>query len=179
MGIIGFIGAGTGYTANDLSVINFELINKIFPSWVAIPFLAMIISGLLSTIDSNLCAVSSLTTDIVKDMRKSKIAMIGLLILGIVIANIPELTVTHLFLLYGTLRASTVLPTILTLKGRKLNARGVSCGIICSLVIGLPIFAYGNIYNLPLYKTVGSLLTVTMSAVVAVIITKIERCHNE
>ena len=72
MGILGFIGAGMGYVAVDTGVVNFELISTLFPAWAVIPFLFMIISGLLSTIDSNLCAVSSLTTDIFRKITMGK-----------------------------------------------------------------------------------------------------------
>lgn len=51
MGILGLVGAGIGYVAVDTGVINFELISTLFPAWVVIPFLFMIVSGLLSTID--------------------------------------------------------------------------------------------------------------------------------
>ena len=174
MGILGFVGAGMGYAANDTGVINFELISKLFPSWAVIPFLFMIVSGLLSTIDSNLCAISSLTTDIFKrqELKKTKIAMVGLLLLGIIVANIPGLTVTHLFLMYGTLRASTLLPTIFTLKGVHLKADGVVVGIISALCVGLPIFAYGNINNLAAYKTAGSLITVLLSGIIALLLSR-------
>ncbi len=173
MGILGFIGAGMGYAAVDIAVINFELISALFPSWAVIPFLFMIISGLLSTIDSNLCAVSSLTTDIFRKntIGKTKISMILLLITGITVANIPGLTVTHLFLMYGTLRASTLLPTILTLKGVRLAPQGIVAGIIAAMVIGLPVFGYGNIKEIIIYKTVGSLLTVIISGAVALSVT--------
>ena len=54
MGILGFIGAGMGYAAVDTGVINFELISTLFPAWAVVPFLFMIISGLLSTIDNTI-----------------------------------------------------------------------------------------------------------------------------
>lgn len=54
MGILGFIGAGMGYAAVDTGVVNFELISTLFPAWAVIPFLFMIISGLLSTIDNTI-----------------------------------------------------------------------------------------------------------------------------
>lgn len=182
MGILGFLGAGAGYQVQDIGVINFEIISLIFPAWVVVPFLFMIISGLLSTVDSNLCAVSSLTTDIVKDrnLKITKAAMLLLLVVGIGIANIPGLTVTHLFLFYGTLRASTLLPTVLTLKGVWLNSRGITKGVITSLVVGLPIFAYGTVLNSGLYKTMGSLITVLLSGFVALATTRkgvrLEKC---
>ncbi len=176
MGILGFIGAGMGYAAVDIGVINFELISTLFPAWAVIPFLFMIISGLLSTIDSNLCAVSSLTTDIVKgnNLKITKAAMLMLLAVGIGIANIPGLTVTHLFLFYGTLRASTLLPTVMTLKGVRLKADGIIAGVITALCLGLPVFACGVLFNHAVYKTIGSLLTVLSSGIVAVLISRRE-----
>ncbi|HBG0842825.1 TPA: hypothetical protein KPF33_000123 [Clostridioides difficile] len=174
MGILGFISAGSQLVFQDSSIVNFELITQLFPKWVVLPFLFMLISGLLSTVDSNLCAIASLTTDItkIKDVRTPKIAMIILLIIGILIANIKNLSVTDLFLIYGTLRATTLLPTVMTLKNIKLNERGIYFGIIASLVIGLPIFAYGTILNISLYKTLGSLITVATSGIVALCVTK-------
>ena len=174
MGILGFIGAGMGYAVTDIGVINFELISALLPAWAVIPFLFMIISGLLSTIDSNLCAVSSLTTDIFRKntMGKTKLSMALLLAAGIAVANIPGLTVTHLFLMYGTLRASTLLPTIFTLKGIRLAPQGIVAGVITAMAIGLPVFGYGNINGIAIYKTAGSLLTVFLSGAVALAVTR-------
>jgi hypothetical protein len=135
----------------------------------------MVISGLLSTVDSNLCATASLTTDNKRGRVKPKGAMLGLLAVAIAIANIPGLTVTHLFLFYGTFRASTLLPTVFTLRGMRLTARGVFVGIILSLAIGLPIFGYGNIANIATLKTIGSLVTVLTSGAVALIAARLDK----
>jgi Na+/proline symporter len=180
MGAIGFLAAGSGFNAADSSMVNFEFIKSLLPAWVLVPFLFMIISGLLSTVDSNLCSAASLTTDrqkqetVSENINTSKVTMIALLIVAIAIANIPGLTVTYLFLFYGTLRASTLLPTILTLKGKKLTGNGVFWGVCLSLLVGLPIFAYGSICNLPMYKTIGSLTTVLLSGLIAVIAGRLE-----
>lgn len=180
MGVLGFIGSGMGYVAADTGIINFELISTLFPAWAVIPFLFMVVSGLLSTVDSNLCAVSSLTTDIFKKktLGKTKFAMILLLAVGIAVANIPGLTVTHLFLMYGTLRAATLLPTVFTLKGIKLTPLGVVAGIISALVIGLPVFGYGNMQGIAVYKTAGSLLTVILSGAVALAVSRKRGVRN-
>lgn len=174
MGILGLIGAGMGYTAVDTGVINFELIKALFPEWAVIPFLFMVISGLLSTVDSNLCAASSLTTDIFREktVGKTKGAMLLLLGAGIAIANIPGLTVTHLFLMYGTFRASTLLPTIFTLRGIKLAPQGIVAGILLSMAVGLPVFGYGNVQGIAVYKTAGSLLTVILSGAVVLALSR-------
>ncbi len=176
LGAIGFIAAGSGFVANDVGMVNFEFIKSILPSWVLIPFLFMILSGLLSTVDSNLCSAASLTTDFKfkNNLKASKFTMVVLLLVAIAIANIPGLTVTHLFLFYGTLRASTLLPTVITLIGKKLTKNGVYYGVLSSLIVGLPIFAYGSIFNIAIYKTIGSLLTVLLSGIVATVITRRE-----
>lgn len=180
MGMLGFVGAGMGYIARDTEVINFELIRTLLPKWTVIPFMFMVISGLLSTIDSNLCAVSSLSTDIFKEktLKKTKSVMVLMLAVGIAVANLPGLTVTHLFLMYGTLRAATLLPTIFTLKGIKLAPQGVVTGIIIALIVGMPVFGYGNIQGIALYKTLGSLLTVVLSGVVALVISRKREIKN-
>lgn len=174
MGILGFVAAGSGYVATDAGLVNFELITHLFPKWAMLPFLFMVVSGLLSTIDSNLCAVASLTSDYGCNVKVAKGSMLVLLGLGILVANIPGLTVTHLFLFYCTLRASTLLPTAMTLMGKKLSANGVFYGVISALVLGIPVFAYGNIANIAVYKTVGSLITVLTSGIVAFLLSRRE-----
>lgn len=178
MGILGFIAAGIGFVPADAGTVNFELIKAIFPAWVIVPFMFMLISGLLSTVDSNLCAIASLTTDLkatsrLKDTEKikiSKLSMVALLVVGILIANIPGLTVTHMFLFYCTLRATTMLPTMLTLMKVKLTAGGVVAGILTAFLVGLPIFAYGTVFGISAYKTAGSLITVLSAGIVAMIV---------
>ena len=100
--------------------------------------------------------------------------MIALLVVAICIANIHGITVTHLFLFYGTFRASTLLPTVLTLEGKKLSSNGIFIGILCSLFIGLPVYSAGALYNIPVLQTVGSLLSLLLSGTVAIAMTRLE-----
>ncbi len=182
MSLLGFAAAGTGFAAADPGMVNVELIGSLLPDWAMAPLLLMVLSGLLSTVDSNLCAAASLTTDwemtgkldSVRKLRLSRFVMVLMLMASILIANLPGLTVTHLFLFYGTLRASTLLPTVLTLLGRRLSANGIFAGIVTSLCVGLPVFAIGNIFNLAVYKTAGSLLTVLSSGAVAFLFSRKE-----
>ena len=89
------------------------------------------------------------------------------LALAILIANIPGLTVTGLFLVYGALRSTTMLPTMLTLKGKALSARGVFIGVLTSLFIGMPIFVIGTVTGSAALKATGSLCAVLLSGVVS------------
>lgn len=187
MGIFGFIAAGTGLAVADQNIVNFELVTHLFPKVSVIPFLFMILSGLLSTIDSNLCAVSSLTSDLcmfdgkneTEKMKLSKTSMLIVLAAGIFISNIKGLTVTHLFLFYCTLRATTMMPTVLTLSNKRLTENGVFFGVLVSLCVGLPVFAYGTLKGIAMYKTVGSLMALLLSAIIAVIISRMEGVKHE
>lgn len=176
MGSVGFLAAGSGYAATDRGMVNFELIRQLLPAWVMVPFLFMVLSGLLSTVDSNLCAAASMTTDLKSGstVKKSRLTMLGLLGVAIAIANIPGLTVTMLFLFYGTLRATTLLPTVLTLLNKRLSARGVHVGVLASLCLGLPLFAWGSLANIAALKTIGSLTSVLTSGIVALALSRKE-----
>ena len=177
MGTIGFLAAGASFIASDTGMVNFEFVSSLLPAWVLVPFLFMIFSGLLSTVDSNLCAAASMTTDWQvasklgngDNIKTSRRVMLVLLIVSILIANTPGLTVTYLFLFYGTLRASTLLPTVMTLLGKRLTGNGVFVGVLTALCVGLPIFAYGNLAGIPAVKAAGSLTTVLSSGIVAAI----------
>ncbi len=175
MGSIGFVAAGMGFIPVSTGTVNLEYLTHILSGWVAIPFMFMLLSGLLSTVDSNMCSISALTTDVVKKstLKTTKASMILLLIAGVAIANIPGLTVTYLFLFYGTLRATTLLPTVMTLKGIRLTSKGIIAGVLTAFIIGLPIFGYANINNIATLKTIGSLFTVLSSGVIALIVSRL------
>ncbi len=176
MGVIGLVASGSGYLATDSGLVNLELVSSIFPDWAMLLFVVMLLSGLLSTVDSNLCAVASLTSDWQvtsklknpEAMRLSRLSMVALLVVSILISNIPGLTVTHLFLIYGTLRATTMLPTVLTLRGKRLTAGGVWGGVTIAMVVGMPLFILGTITGNTALSTAGCLCALLLSGVVCV-----------
>jgi hypothetical protein len=51
---------------------------------------------------------------------------------------------------------------VLSLLGKKLDEARVFYGIIAGIVVGLPVFAYGNFNSLPGWIVAGSLLTVLL-----------------
>jgi Na+/proline symporter len=170
MGFLGFIARGSGFMVQNTGMVNLELVAGLFPAWATLPFVFMLVSGLLSTVDSNLCAMASLTTDIFPDSGNIAVprgAMLLNLALGILIANIPGMTITSLFLFYGTLRASTFAPTVMALRGRRI--KWVAAGVMVSLAAGLPLFAWGTFASLPLAKAAGSLAALLASGLVSVI----------
>lgn len=174
MGILGFIASGVGFTGGDISVVNFELIRAILPQWASIVFMFVLLSGLLSSIDSNLNSISSLTNDIVKDAKVShlKWAMVILTVLSIVLSNI-NMTIVDFFLIYGILRATTFGTTVMTLLGYKFKANGVFYGVLVALVIGMPTFVYAKANDILWLNIVASIFTLTISVIIALIHKKI------
>lgn len=178
MAILGFTAAGLGFVPADKQFVNLYLVLEVLPAWTVIAFAFMVLAGITSILDSKLCAMSSIAgqdfaqkfsrdKDDSASLRFSKVSMIALTVVAFVIANIPGLQIVHLFLIYGALRASTFLPTLLTLLGVRLNRKGVFWGITMSLVIGLPMFAYGLVNALTTLSVTGSLLGVLSSGVIA------------
>jgi Na+/proline symporter len=167
MSVFGFIAAGSNAKIENAGFVNLEIIMGIFPFWVAAPFLIMLLSGLLSTIDSQLLALGSITTDYTKDLKKQRRVMIAGAVLALIIANIPGNSVLFMFLVYGTLRASTFSITVLTLANVKLRANSVVAGLSVAIGIGFPIFLYGNLNNVGEVKLWGSIFTATIAGVIA------------
>lgn len=167
MSVFGFLAAGAGDAITNAGYVNVELIQAIFPAWVVVPFLFILLSGLLSTVDSQMLAISSLATDYTADVRKQKLTMLVATAAALLIANIPGNTVLIMFMVYGTLRASTFLITVLTLADAPLRARAVFWGIVASMTVGFPLFIWGNVANLADVKLFGSIATVLLSGVIA------------
>ena len=95
--------------------------------------------------------------------------MVIVAILAIGVANIPGITITYLFLFYGTLRSSVMLPTIFAIKGYKMSESGLFYGILASLAVGLPIFAIGNLNGWVPMIVAGSLLTIGLSGAISLL----------
>lgn len=192
LALFGFIAAGTGLDISDTQLTNVGAVIAFCPKWFLYLFFVLILSGLISTVDSIICAVSSVAGhDVVtrlslnekwheriqnnnllfilfaNEVRTARFAMIAVTIIAILIANTPGLTILYLFLLYGTLRSSVMLPTVFAIMGKRMTEKGLFYGILTSMIVGLPVFAYGNLIgNIPLVVA-GSLFTILASGVIA------------
>ena len=174
MALLGFIAAGNQWTSDNPELIGLDVVVRLLPAWTLVPFVYMLISGLASTLDSNLCAVSSIAMHDMHPnasnerhtLRTGRASMIALALAALVVANIPGMQILYLFLFYGTLRASTLLPTIVSLTKKHVSEPGMFWGIFAAIVVGLPIFAIGNFRNIPTLTIAGSLLTVLCSGAI-------------
>lgn len=194
LSVFGFIASGAGMYISDTQLVNVGAVMAFCPKWFLYLFFVLILAGLISTVDSIICAVSSVAGhDVsarafnawVKKFEKkeriswvlewaavdgvgvARISMIVVTIVAVLIANIPGLTILYLFLLYGTLRSSVMLPTVFAILGKRMTEKGLFYGILTSMLVGLPVFAYGNLIgNIPLIVA-GSLFTILASGLIA------------
>lgn len=170
--IIGFMGAGLGIDAgNKAQLINIITVSELLPKAILIPFVWMLLSGLVSTLDSGLCAISSIASTDLNMKAKNKLTrarsgMVLLAIGGIIIANIPDMKILYLFIFYGTLRASTLLPTIYTIINKKVSETGMFYGICTSLGFGVPVFAFAKFNGLTDLAVWSSIFVVTASGAI-------------
>jgi Na+/proline symporter len=174
MGLLSLAAAGNSsfipvLTGDGKQLINLQIIGNSVGITGIIAFFTMTMAALTSILDSKMTAISSLVGhDLVQKhknlqfLSSSRWSIIILSIFAIGIANIPDIKILHLFLLYGTLRSATLLPTICTLLDFKFPEPAIFYGILAGVLTGLPIFAYGNINNIPWLSVIGSLTTVLL-----------------
>jgi urea-proton symporter len=197
LSVLGFIAANSA-VSRDWAVSNGQMIApitvaKLLPQFMAVIYTLMVLAALSSTLDSVLCAAGSLiavdlipgedtaksdkpstsgVSDRSQENKKLRVIRVGMLvtaILGIGIAFIPGLQIVHLFLFYGTWRASTMIPTVLTLYWDKLNSRSVFVAILGSLILGAPVYALGTLFNEPYLSVTGSLMVVLLGVACCVV----------
>jgi urea-proton symporter len=179
---LGFLAANRslGITlpeGTDVSMIGIATVGHFLPASAITIFVVMLLSALYSTMDSGLNAVSSLwvtdvvrkTDDDVKGISHSRGAMFVVTVLGLLVAiaaeTIPGFGLKHLWWIFNTVAACVVVPTVLSLYWKGLDARGVFWGILLSFIVGTPLFIVSNILDKPLWIVSSSLFMIAISTV--------------
>jgi Na+/proline symporter len=189
MSVIGFAAAGTGFVVNDTGFVNVEFIVTYFGVGVVMLFAAMVLAGI--TMDSHLSAVSSVAGhDFARYIWKEptdrqsimlgRASMIMLAVIAVVVANIPNITLIHLFLIYNNLRASTIVPTLVFMITQKpLDEAGVFWGILISILVAFPVLVYGVFTNSAWAILAGPLLAIGISGAISIGTTAWGRRHGK
>lgn len=186
MGLIGFSAAGSGFKTPNVQFVNLEFVGSVLGTVGLVLFSIIVLSSVTSILDSKFCAVSSIAGHDISNkfnidnhsLSVSKLSMVILAIISLMIANIQNIQLVYLFLIYGALRASTLLPTIMTIMYKnRIHESGVFFGILFSLFVGVPIFAYGLLNKIPSITVLGSLGGVLIPAVIILINEQIRKTH--
>lgn len=172
MSLLGFMAAKAGFVPDNVSMVSLEYLVEYGPTSLVILLMLAVVSGLTSTLDSNMCAIGSIFSRISPKWGTIKIARYGMLlvaIFGIMISNIPNINIFWLFLFYGVLRSSVFIPTLFTMVSEKLpSEKSVFWGIILAFTIGVPVYLYGAIVNISWMSLSGTLLTIVLPLVLIV-----------
>lgn len=104
-GLVGFFSTGNATWA----------ISSNFDGVPAVVLLVGVLCALISTLDSNLCAISSFAwkASSVNNVRNARLAMLALIVVAGLIFLVTNFTITQWFLLYGTVRTCVAIPTVL------------------------------------------------------------------
>jgi len=163
MSLLGFIAAGNPEAAPAVLAGEYpaqqvgpEVIRTLLPPWGLVAFMVIILSGLASTGDSALCAGGSLiTVDIYRKyfnpnasdasvLHVARLSVLGISIAAVGVSLIPGITILSLFLFYGTLRSSTLMPTLIILFKEKVTSTGIFWGMLLAMTFGLPVYLLGE-----------------------------------
>lgn len=174
-GMLGFVAAGAGMEIENTQLTNIIVVTDMLPSWAIIPFTIMVIGALASTMDNCLVSTSTLMghdlTTKGNPLRRGRLAGLATAAVGLGMAAIPGLTLIHLWLIYATLRAATLGPTVLTFirNSWRPDARGIYVGVPVALAVAMPLFLAGTfIDGASTLKTIGSVAVIVLSALFAV-----------
>lgn len=121
------------YAASGDIVSGWEIAKAIGTGPMGVVLSVAIFFTLLSTIDSNLCAIENYVRT--EFNRDGHFAMIAVLLFATIIVSTINITVTQLFLIYGSIRTVGAAPTLL-IGFNRFDERRLFWGTIGGLVIG-------------------------------------------
>ncbi len=108
-----------------------------------------------------------------KILRRGRTAMIGVTVAGLLVAlavlYIPGFGLQYLWWVFNTVAACIAVPTVLSLYWKRLSSRGVFWGVIVAFCLGIPVFVYSNVENIPWLTVASSLGIVLITFIFAVI----------
>lgn len=94
-----------------------------------------VLCALISTLDSNLCALSSIVcADMQQSINVGRVSMVILLIVASAVMIMTNLGITDMFLIYGTIRTCVALPTVLIILDRY-NKQRLLCATMASVAV--------------------------------------------
>ncbi len=186
LSILGFLAANPEVSGN-WNISNPQMVGPIavsylLPDVVLLAFSVMLLSGLCSTLDSILCAVSSLVAiDVFQEHTKNsdskkgrkttyaRLGMLAIACIGLLMALLPGVKIIHLWFFTTTFRAPSFIPTILTMFWKPMKGNVVFWAILLSFLIGGSTYLSGAITKNPHLVVAGSVLPLIISALICLI----------
>ena len=186
LSLLGFLAAaqvaGGTMTVSDPQMVGAATIGHFLPKVALYAFAFMAFAGLCSTLDSALCAASSLgSVDVFKRymkpeasdgqiLRAARISMLCVAMLQTIVALL-EPKILWVFFISGALAAAGFFPTILSLYWERVEASGVLMAVAASLLFGMPLAVYANLTDNPCLNVVATIVSVMLGLIVCAVST--------
>ncbi len=160
LSLLGFIGIGLVeknlIKVADNQLVGAYVVSYLLPRWALYGFCFMAFGGLCSTLDSSLCAISSIgSIDIYKKyinpeasdnkiLFAARFSMLFFFLIGITI-SLMQPKLLWVFLIGGALASSALVPTFFVLFTKNISAQAIFKSLAYSLLITLPLSIYANV----------------------------------
>ena len=189
---LGFIAANKTLNLPILNsqLAGYSVILNYLPDVLILIFISSLMISLFAAGASALCAASSVfTIDIYSTYINSKASekkkllvgrssMILILLLGMMIAFIPNIQIVYLVLLIGSIRGALLIPTIVAIYKEKVSSKYFFMSSVLGILFGLPLFILGTIIKNPILSSIGALLSVGVSSIIILISLKLKN-HSD
>lgn len=169
LGTLGVLLALSGFQPENVQIVGAEFISQSMAPVFLILFIIMALCGLGSTLDSALCAFSSLwATEIEPDkpvLETSRKSMLILTLCGVIIA-LSGISLLTLWFATGLLRIAAALPTMFSLVNPRFAASMAgTIAIISGIAIGGPFFLAGALLDIAGWRLIGMVICLTTSTI--------------
>lgn len=169
LGVLGSLIYTQGFHPIRVDLVGFEYVKANYaPIFIPI-FIIMAMCALISTLDSGLCAFSSLA---MKQLSRERISLMQgrawMMVLATVAAVVAlqRPTLLTLWFIGCTIRLSSFFPTILSILRKSMPSEIYTIAILTGLIFGGSTFAYGVICENNYVRTIGMVMTLILPGAV-------------
>lgn len=153
LGTVGVLLALSGYMpSGGTQIVGAEYVHGNLPPFYTAAFVVLVLCGLCSTLDSALCAFSSLYAAHIrpgKDPIAASREGMKILVGGSLMIALGGFPLIALWMFAGLLRLCTVIPTVLSIVSAKFRDGAAVLAILVPFIACAPLFIYASHAHLP------------------------------
>jgi Na+/proline symporter len=183
---LGFAAAGMGLAPTNLQLVNVAVISQVLQPWALCLVVFMLLTALTSLLDSQITSIMTLVShDILPQLYPqkedatidlSRTLVVGIVLLSWAIVNIPGVNILYFGFLTGCICMTFIVPSMIALFAPHLQqARSMVTGILLSLFVGFPVYAYASLNKINDLALVGFFACLLISAATTLIGSRFEK----
>jgi Na+/proline symporter len=183
---LGFVAAGSGMTIANVQLTNVTVISQLLSPWALGLVVFMLLTALTSILDSQITSITTLIShDVIPQFTNvtesqlidiSRWSVVALVALSWVLVNIPGVNILYFGLLTGCICMTFFVPSVVALfKPHLLQARSLVTGILLSLFIGFPVYAYASLNKMIELSLLGFFGCLIISSLISLVGSRFEK----